>query len=106
MDADFVYCRIIVCRGARDDYVLTLDKRRRAGDGDDWGDGVGNGKRVRSNRALVPCLVCGGNFDGVIADGEVLQFCRKIIPCQGDGATIDICSVEFERYAFEVWFGD
>ena len=61
-----------VCCCARDDRIFVLDKCRWAGDGDDWGDGVGDGERVRPDCALVPCLVRGGDFDGVIADAEVL----------------------------------
>ena len=61
-----------VCCCTGDDYVFVLDKCRWAGDGDDWGDGVGDGERVRPDRALVPCLVRGGDFYGVIADAEVL----------------------------------
>ena len=61
-----------VCCCTGDDYVFVLDKCRWAGDGDDWGDGVGDGERVRPDRALVPCLVRGGDFDGMFAEAQVL----------------------------------
>ena len=61
-----------VCCCTGDDYVFVLDKCRWAGDGDDWGDGVGDGERVRPDRALVPCFVRGGDFDGMFAEAQVL----------------------------------